>query len=1538
MKSLTALIVPFIFITALLANIISEGNYHNLQEISKINSIVLDSLEDNSSNSGPLDASGMFNERGFYGSNSASINENEIISNFNGNLQYSIPLFDIKGAGDLNINMTLNYNGSVGHKIVCGRANSQVTGDLKMYNISVPSWIVGVNGYAVQMTNYETNFFTSSPTSTTISNDNVRLLANGYHITDEFRAYSDGLEVRVFVMRADGSVLTLKRVDSENPSNCSQSLYAEDCYIGEFYSEDKQNYTRAFLEFMENDNYINPAYRNRRMYLMDGSGVTYIFEEEKPVYLDYPVNSNNPATKPQNFLLKKIKDRYGREITLQYNAGVYGRAIFTNLTTNYDETNIGTFYGASYLPSFANGFRISGNEKTYRFLFDQTTYLKTDGFHRPVITEIKNPVNDVIAIDYGLSYQRIATNIYNPYNLSAYNVTCSLNVLKRMSSFQNYNGGIYTYSYPSGTNSLSINMKPGDNYKIKSNSSAYYKGVGRDMFFVNMLSSVTYNPTGTNYTKTSNFNYNFVCNRGENCNIILVDTNDEYSTTRSNIANNKPSWDSTPSTFNTLYKYRQFPISASANIELPPDFEGYTKLTEERNFLTNYENPFRKIEYTFIKAQSNGIYKNSSFLDTGITETFDLTGSDPISKHNSFIYEFESTPITDLHSNNPIKKKIEKDNFYNSTEIFYKNLYTEVYYYKDAVYYPSFPTRYDTSKFYVLNLPDTILRKNSTGTVLSRMQYEYASGNFNSNGYIAQLLKEKVFSVGTNQGIKEKKYYYNKQDTVGIWLFGQEGYKPATEGSIRMTEDPLGNKTNFYYHNIYKSQNNVEGDFNYDIQTDEMENPGVVSYRKVLTNNTILRDSTGKWSDLRMPVRTDNYIKSDYKITSYSNYTMDGIPDEQISYNNYYNYFRYDAINRIREGVLPYDFTIENEQEVIDTVYETVNYELFPSAVGGYSYVKTNSAYYPLDTNCNVGQGWSGQFQLFRYEFETPGGDPEAPIYENNIPLIKFNIPDVDSLVDITSAQFVISPMRFKRETNNDTSISLVDVKFKTLLNFSGAGINNFEIGSNYQLGYLNAPNEYTSSGYFENIIDLTQLIRNEIIVEDNPFQGLTFDVEPNGDYIEIPSQHYIIDLQNNESAQTWCERRNMKLIVSGLKRSIRRYYIYEYSYPTIKNTYDDTNNIVTSQTKIAQTDMYKKTQNIFDGFYRLSKSRLWTSSTEYDSSQIKYNYLDMKSETIDGKNNSTKFSYSELLTLDRTINADNSMKLDSTYFQENLSYTFGTVSGLINVNLFTDETGRKYIKYLDAVGNLRREVRFAEVGNPGSSNVEELITDYKLDDLYRVIEVRTPEDKRIYYTYDGFGRQSSRTAPDNGEVKFIYDKNDNVIYSQDKNQAQTGLNVWTYRTFDGLNRMLILGTSPQSGPQPDFSNLTDEQVQTDGPYFYDSTNLLTVNVYDTIANKTVDIFDNIPSDYYTGVWSNNTRGNIVVTAYRTVASENWGFKWYRYDARGRVIKMWHQIDGMGTKVTEYDYNSSNQMIYTNYQPGGGDYNLTRNMLDDAGR
>ncbi|HRE42328.1 MAG TPA: hypothetical protein PLG90_13460, partial [Ignavibacteria bacterium] len=38
------------------------------------------------------------------------------------------------------------------------------------------------------------------------------------------------------------------------------------------------------------------------------------------------------------------------------------------------------------------------------------------------------------------------------------------------------------------------------------------------------------------------------------------------------------------------------------------------------------------------------------------------------------------------------------------------------------------------------------------------------------------------------------------------------------------------------------------------------------------------------------------------------------------------------------------------------------------------------------------------------------------------------------------------------------------------------------------------------------------------------------------------------------------------------------------------------------------------------------------------------------------------------------------------------------------------------------------------------------------------------------------------------------------------------------------------------------------------------------------------------------------------------------------------------------TKITEYVYNSSNQLIYTSYQYGGSDFRKFRNVLDSAGR
>ena len=83
---------------------------------------------------------------------------------------------------------------------------------------------------------------------------------------------------------------------------------------------------------------------------------------------------------------------------------------------------------------------------------------------------------------------------------------------------------------------------------------------------------------------------------------------------------------------------------------------------------------------------------------------------------------------------------------------------------------------------------------------------------------------------------------------------------------------------------------------------------------------------------------------------------------------------------------------------------------------------------------------------------------------------------------------------------------------------------------------------------------------------------------------------------------------------------------------------------------------------------------------------------------------------------------------------------------------------------------------------------------------------------------------------------------------------------------------------------------------------------------------------------------TNNTKGSLCATAYRTLGTDEWSFKYYRYDARGRVIKMWNYIAGLGEKSTEYSYNSQNQitdMKYENEEPESKKFKYT---YDYAGR
>jgi len=218
------------------------------------------------------------------------------------------------------------------------------------------------------------------------------------------------------------------------------------------------------------------------------------------------------------------------------------------------------------------------------------------------------------------------------------------------------------------------------------------------------------------------------------------------------------------------------------------------------------------------------------------------------------------------------------------------------------------------------------------------------------------------------------------------------------------------------------------------------------------------------------------------------------------------------------------------------------------------------------------------------------------------------------------------------------------------------------------------------------------------------------------------------------------------------------------------------------------------------------------------------------------------------------------------------------------------------------------------------------LITDYRYDSLYRISKVKTPNGKIIHYSYDGYGRQSKRITPDAGQTTYIYDNISNLTYTQDANQRNVNTGKYTFRNYDGLNRLTGIGErifeidSPSDGGQ--------YQPNT-------ATNYLTINVYDTITSAIVNIFTGVGG--YSN-YPNYPKGNLAAIAYRTRYTDSWNFKYYRYDVRGRVIKLWNIISGFDTLVTDYSYNSQDQITFVTYQPTKEDLKTYNYTYDYSGK
>jgi len=1097
------------------------------------------------------------------------------------------------------------------------------------------------------------------------------------------------------------------------------------------------------------------------------------------------------------------------------------------------------------------------------------------------------------------------------YNVGGY--TFDITNLKRMVYYKNFLAKGTAYGYGS---SDYITVTESGNQKLKSNK---YNGYGRDEFYTNMVYAKSDSNSGTAKSYTT-FSYPY-----EGNNSYSVDSSDSYSSNK-NVSSLEPvTLNNSSSSYSISSSYRVYPLHNPHDFYLEqPDLQGITKLISES---TNSNGNLQVNQYYYEKGDyvSSGLpgfrgsflMKNKANTMGGVTRLWNYSY-----EYQGGIYSYD-TPLRSLEETDPFNNKIQTT---------YINFYEEDFIYKIASNSWSYQV-YDNMCFYKIQVDSLQLRKDNSNNILSKKLFEYISRHDSSIGYYGQLRREKNFNNYNLNDFIQTEYEYYRNDVSASEIYHWDFY-PNKNGNLKTVTKPNGQQEKYYYHMVTESEIYAGDTINL---TDE--EPYRRHAFKMKFNNGTVKDTCATMWDTRFPIRIDNFkINGSQTATLskvYKTYNIAGYPTRKIDQNLYVTEFKYQPIHRINSITLPGDFstTPDSVSLTIDTHYIKTSIELISKGWGNYNTSNQKVAYtytpdYSSLKTC-------GPFNMFinnntnRYAFIKL--DTSNKIY---------NFETIDSAI----LQF--APIKFSA-TYDGSPIS--NESFNTQVK-GVTYLSNYFVWANCELARrdthtahittvsseidLDTFNTNCSSSCCYKIqkFDIKNLI-DTFITNRWPLIGLTIQSYYNGIGTN-PATGSVFDLNFtncpiiwNGNHQYWNSLYRPVLYIYGNLDISDTLRIPIVRGGTIKYTYDDVNKkIDVFSIRNTLTNDYSKVRYSIDGFGNIKQKDIYTDASSFNSYKYNFNYMNKISRSLNPLNDSTMYSYDGLERLIKTKNPDTSSTQNFYSFYNGMGNYFGNITGLIEKQTFMDEEGNHFEKYFNAVGNLAKEIKYVD-GTPVLDNPGALITDYKHDSLYRVTKVKTPEGKIIHYTYDGYGRQSKRITPDAGQTDYIYDKNSNLIYSQDANQRTVHITTpkYTFRNYDGLNRLTGIGEALFGIENP--SN--EEQYQSTS-----ATDYLVINVYDTLASSIVNNLFTAPSYYTSPLY---TKGNLVATAYRTKSNENWSFKYYRYDTRGRVIKMWNIIADFDTFITEYNYNSQDQV--TSYiHIRSTEFKRFRNHYDVAGR
>lgn len=294
----------------------------------------------------------LFDERGYMQNKSISVDGKLITSNSNGNISYSYPLSSTTVSG-IPLDVTLSYAGSVAFTAYKRYEFGTVYSQWEKFHQSRPAWIIGVNGFAVQVLSstgsFHMNPFRYAPGKTNFTEQDVVWTVDGYDVCNRMESFmainnsSQGYVDQIRLLRSDGSVLELANARSFDLSRPS-ALSRADLYTGYYYVNEANSSGFGIVEF--DSTYWMPSIRAqlpggspypyipRKLRYYDGSGLEFIFREWVTPYglnvytgrgLSIPNQYGNMSAGPTIFYLEGIRSNSGVVTGIGRSRHVYPR-------------------------------------------------------------------------------------------------------------------------------------------------------------------------------------------------------------------------------------------------------------------------------------------------------------------------------------------------------------------------------------------------------------------------------------------------------------------------------------------------------------------------------------------------------------------------------------------------------------------------------------------------------------------------------------------------------------------------------------------------------------------------------------------------------------------------------------------------------------------------------------------------------------------------------------------------------------------------------------------------------------------------------------------------------------------------------------------------------------------------------------------------------------------------------------------------------------------------------------------------------------